>query len=186
MGLNYLICCNNNLCYNRGMNLKETENFKFLANLTSFILLVVGLILRDWMFLFAALLLRSTTISIVIYHKDETKVGGFTRPKSEDQMINTINNITLARPRQKTKAGLWKKITITIMDENEKGLPSKNDIMLALTTMYSGDFDFLDNVNRVTFGLISKRTKNDYGNTRSNHRWATITPGLLESRSWFK
>jgi hypothetical protein len=55
------------------------------------------------------------------------------------------------------------------MDENEKGTPSKNDIMLALTTVYSGDFDFLDNVNRVTFGLISKR-KNDYGNTRSNHR----------------
>jgi hypothetical protein len=55
------------------------------------------------------------------------------------------------------------------MPENEKGLPSKNDIMLALTTLYSGDFDFLDNVNRVTFGLISKR-KNDYGNPRSNHR----------------
>ncbi len=59
------------------------------------------------------------------------------------------------------------------MNENEKGAPqsspSKNDIMLALTTLYSGDFDFLDNVNRVTFGLISKR-KNDYGNPRSNHR----------------
>ena len=56
------------------------------------------------------------------------------------------------------------------MEENEKRSPSKNDIMLALTTLYSRDFDFLDNVNRVTFGLISKRTDNDDGNPRSNHR----------------
>lgn len=87
------------------MNLKETENFKFLANLTSFILLVVGLILRDWMFLFAALLLRSTTISIVIYHKDQKPTGGFTQ-QTEEHLANELKKFTITRPRQKTKSGL--------------------------------------------------------------------------------
>jgi hypothetical protein len=54
------------------------------------------------------------------------------------------------------------------MDEKKDDVLSKKDIMLALTTLYSGDFEFLDNVNRVTFGLISNR-KNENGNTRSNY-----------------
>lgn len=84
------------------MNLKETENFKFLANFTSLILLVVGLILRDWMFLFAALLLRSTTISIVIYQKP---TSGFT-PSTEEHLVNELEKYTITRPKQKTKVGL--------------------------------------------------------------------------------
>lgn len=58
------------------------------------------------------------------------------------------------------------------MDKNEnnpKGLPSKEEIMLALTTLYNGELDFLDDVNRITFGLISKRT-NHHGNSRPNYR----------------
>ena len=51
--------------------------------------------------------------------------------------------------------------------------PSKVEIMLALTTVYNGDFDFLDDVNRVTFGLISKRKKNV--NSRSHYRGASLT-----------
>jgi hypothetical protein len=58
------------------------------------------------------------------------------------------------------------------MDDNEnnpKGVPSKYDVMLALTTVFNKDYDFLDDVNRITFGLISKRNKQN-ANPRSNHR----------------
>jgi hypothetical protein len=93
------------LCYNRGMNLKETENFKFLANLTSMILLIVGLVLQDYIWLFASLLLKSTTISIVIYHKDQKPIGGFTQ-NTEERLVNELERYTITRPKQKTKAGL--------------------------------------------------------------------------------
>lgn len=91
------------LCYNHGMNLKETENFKFLANFTSFVLLVVGLVLRDYMWLAASLLLRSTTISIVVYHKDEIPKGGFT-PNTEERLAKELKLFSINRARQKPKA----------------------------------------------------------------------------------
>lgn len=96
------------MCYNRGMNLKETENFKFLANLTSFILLVVGLILRDWMFLFAALILKSSTISIVTYHKEQKPTGGFTQ-QSEEHLANELKKFNIARQTQKLNCVCEKK-----------------------------------------------------------------------------
>ena len=52
---------------------------------------------------------------------------------------------------------------------NPKVSPSQDEIMLALTTIYFGDIQFLDNVNRVTFGLISKRT-NQNGYKGTNYR----------------
>lgn len=87
------------------MSLKEIENFKFLANFISLVLLIVGLILRDWMFLFAALLLRSTTISIVIYHKDQKPTSSFTQ-QTEEHLVNELEKYTIARPKQKTKVSL--------------------------------------------------------------------------------
>lgn len=87
------------------MNLKETENFKFLANLTSLILLIVGLVLQDYIWLFASLLLKSTTISIVIYHKDKKPNGGF-NTNTEERLVNELEKYTITRPKQKTKVGL--------------------------------------------------------------------------------
>lgn len=58
------------------------------------------------------------------------------------------------------------------MDENNKPvrpLPSKDEIMLALTTVYNKDYEFLDDVNRVTFGLKSNRKKSNV-HTGQYHR----------------
>jgi hypothetical protein len=52
------------------MKLQDAENFKAMANFISFCLVVVGLILQSYLWLVAALALRSTTISIVVYRKD--------------------------------------------------------------------------------------------------------------------
>jgi len=57
------------------------------------------------MFLFAALLLRSTTISIVIYHKDQKPTSSFTQ-QTEERLVNELEKFTITRPKQKTKVGL--------------------------------------------------------------------------------
>jgi hypothetical protein len=54
------------------------------------------------------------------------------------------------------------------MENEPKKILTCEEIMLALTTTYSKDIDFLDDVNRVTFGLISRKT--NHASTRSNYR----------------
>jgi Na+-transporting NADH:ubiquinone oxidoreductase subunit NqrF len=88
------------------MSLKETENLKFLANFTSLILLVIGLILQDYIWLFASLLLKSTTITIVIYNKEQK--SKYEIKSTEENLVNQLENL-IKKPKKNIKYNFSRK-----------------------------------------------------------------------------
>ena len=75
------------------MKLKDAENIKALANFTSFILMIVGLILQDYIWLVAALICRSTTITLVIHHKKPPAPSGGHTKKFRSHMDDSLEQM---------------------------------------------------------------------------------------------
>lgn len=79
------------------MKLKDDQNLKSLANFISFCLVVVGLILQSYIWILAALVLRSSMITVVVYHKD------ISEPEIRGVNMNDAMNSVMLSPRTHRK-----------------------------------------------------------------------------------
>ena len=50
-----------------------------------------------------------------------------------------------------------------------KEAPSKEEILQAIVTIYSNDQDFLETINKITFGLISGKKNNKKPYDKANN-----------------